>query len=589
MADRKIRLLVQAEVKKAINDLDRLERQTDDNVDSANELSSTFKTLFGAAVLGAGARSVIQTASNFESLRTRLVALKGSTEEGAKAFNQFTQIAAKTPFQVQNVVEAGATLEAFGVSSEESLKSIADLAAFMGTDIVDAAASFGRAFAGGAGAADVLRERGILTLIKDAEGIEDLSKLTLPEFRAALERAMTDPDGKIAGATDLLAQTFSGRISNMQDAIDRLQNAIGERFLKQLGQVAIRIGEVANNAATFVSELSDETIQRIQRLGLIVGGLTTAFGLYRTSVILANISTKALKKTLGVGLLIAAIELTITAFNALKEKTLEIERANLTLQLSYYKLREAIALREGKRVEFAEQVNEIEQKLLENAKLIEESKNAALGIDKQSNEEKTKTVALSEEELELQRQKELQEKLNNDLKAKEVSFDKEIVKERKSALSTLEQSIKSGRLNMASGKEILKNLLIEIASLKIKLAIEKQITKQKRAQSVAGSVGGGFFGLFATGGSFVSGLPMGNNRAQAGSRIVNRRTILPTNPPALVGDNASGMERVDVTPLPAPPSSRDKNITINISAPLVDETVVESIIPAIRRAEKLGL
>jgi len=589
MADRKIRLLVQAEVKKAINDLDRLERQTDDNVDSANELSSTFKTLFGAAVLGAGARSVIQTASNFESLRTRLVALKGSTEEGAKAFNQFTQIAATTPFQVQNVVEAGATLEAFGVSSEESLKSIADLAAFMGTDIVDAAASFGRAFAGGAGAADVLRERGILTLIKDAEGIEDLSKLTLPEFRAALERAMTDPDGKIAGATDLLAQTFSGRISNMQDAIDRLQNAIGERFLKQLGQVAIRIGEVANNAATFVSELSDETIQRIQRLGLIVGGLTTAFGLYRTSVILANISTKALKKTLGVGLLIAAIELTITAFNALKEKTLEIERANLTLQLSYYKLREAIALREGKRVEFAEQVNEIEQKLLENAKLIEESKNAALGIDKQSNEEKTKTVELSEEELELQRQKELQEKLNNDLKAKEVSFDKEIVKERKSALSTLEQSIKSGRLNMASGKEILKNLLIEIASLKIKLAIEKQITKQKRAQSVAGSVGGGFFGLFATGGSFVSGLPMGNNRAQAGSRIVNRRTILPTNPPALVGDNASGMERVDVTPLPAPPSSRDKNITINISAPLVDETVVESIIPAIRRAEKLGL
>ena len=60
----------------------------------------------------------------------------------------------------------------------------------MGTDIVDASAAFGRAFAGGAGAADILRERGILQLIKDSEGIEDLSKLTLPEFRAALERAM---------------------------------------------------------------------------------------------------------------------------------------------------------------------------------------------------------------------------------------------------------------------------------------------------------------------------------------------------------------------------------------------------------------
>ena len=320
MADRKIRLLVQAEVKKAINDLDRLEKQTDDNKQSASELTSTFKTLFGAAVLGAGARSVVETASNFESLKTRLVALKGSAEEGAKSFELFTQVAATTPFQVQNVVEAGATLEAFGVNSEESLKSIADLAAFMGTDIVTAAQSMGRAFAGGAGAADVLRERGILQLIKDAEGIQDLSKLTLPQFRDALERAMTDPDGKIAGATDLLAATFSGRISNMQDAIDRLQNAIGQRFLGDLGKVAMTIGEVANRAAEFAAALSDETIDRIQRLTLIIAGLTTAFGAYRLSVQLANISTKALKKTLGVGLLIAAIELTITAFQALKEK-----------------------------------------------------------------------------------------------------------------------------------------------------------------------------------------------------------------------------------------------------------------------------
>jgi hypothetical protein len=65
--------------------------------------------------------------------------------------------------------------------------------------------------------------------------------------------------------------------------------------------------------------------------------------------------------------------------------------------------------------------------------------------------------------------------------------------------------------------------------------------------------------------------------------------VLPTNPPAIVGDNASGMERVDITPLPAAPSSNGRNITINISAPLVDETVVDTIIPAIRRAEKLGL
>ena len=49
------------------------------------------------------------------------------------------------------------------------------------------------------------------------------------------------------------------------------------------------------------------------------------------------------------------------------------------------------------------------------------------------------------------------------------------------------------------------------------------------------------------------------------------------------------MERVDITPLPSPVQANQGNITINISAPLVDETVVDHIIPAIRRAEKLNL
>ena len=73
-----------------------------------------------------------------------------------------------------------------------------------------------------------------------------------------------------------------------------------------------------------------------------------------------------------------------------------------------------------------------------------------------------------------------------------------------------------------------------------------------------------------------------------GSFVTKGRTTLPIGSGIVVGDNASGMERVDITPLPAPPTT-ERNITINISAPLVDETVVDTIIPAIRRAEKLNL
>jgi len=54
----------------------------------------------------------------------------------------------------------------------------------------------------------------------------------------------------------------------------------------------------------------------------------------------------------------------------------------------------------------------------------------------------------------------------------------------------------------------------------------------------------------------------------------------------MVGDNPSGRERVQVTPSE---QGTTGGITINISAPLVDETVVENIIPAIERAQRLNL
>jgi len=77
---------------------------------------------------------------------------------------------------------------------------------------------------------------------------------------------------------------------------------------------------------------------------------------------------------------------------------------------------------------------------------------------------------------------------------------------------------------------------------------------------------------------------------QTGGSIITRgRTTLPIGSGVIAGDNASGMERVDFTPLPSPNNPSARTININISAPLVDETVVETIIPAIKRAEKLGL
>ena len=216
---------------------------------------------------------LISASTRFESIKTRLVGLTGSVENAEKAFANFNEVAATTPFSLEDVVNAGAQLKAFGADANALIKPITDLAAFMGTTAVEAANSFGRAFAGGAGAADILRERGILNIIKSSQGIEDLSKVTLPEFREALISAMQDPVVGIAGSTDRLSKTFEGATSNMRDSITRLSVATGDTLKDffQMDKVVAAIGKRASEMAqnlTLVNNPVEALSTRIKALGL---------------------------------------------------------------------------------------------------------------------------------------------------------------------------------------------------------------------------------------------------------------------------------------------------------------------------------
>ena len=230
----------------------------------------------------------IQAASGFEDVKTRLVGLTGSVEEAEKAFDTFNQIAATTPFQLQDVVNAGAQLEAFGVNSQATLSSVTDLAAFMGTTATEAASALGRAFAGGAGAADILRERGILQLIKDSQGIKDLTKITLPQFRQALLSAMVDPVAGIQGSSKRLSQTFTGAVSNMNDAITRFAARIGSLMLPSLI-------EAANSTREFFNSLD---LQRLAQLTTSITAATVAFVGIRNGIVITETVSKAYAATL---------------------------------------------------------------------------------------------------------------------------------------------------------------------------------------------------------------------------------------------------------------------------------------------------
>jgi hypothetical protein len=228
---------------------------------------------FAFGAVATSMTKLISASTRFESIRTRLVGLTGSVENAQKAFANFNEVAATTPFSLEDVVNAGAQLKAFGADANALIKPITDLAAFMGTTAVEAANSFGRAFAGGAGAADILRERGILNIIKSSQGIEDLSKITLPEFRQALISALQDPVVGIQGSTDRLSKTFEGSVSNMRDALTRLSVSTGDALKDffQMDKVVAAIGKRASEMAKQISLANDPVkalSERIEALGL---------------------------------------------------------------------------------------------------------------------------------------------------------------------------------------------------------------------------------------------------------------------------------------------------------------------------------
>ena len=227
-----------------------------------------FTFAFGGAITAV--KGFVRSSSEFEAVKVRLNAMFGSVEKGTKAFNTFNKIAATTPFTLQDVVEGGAALKAFGADAEALIKPTADLAAFMGTTATEAASALGRAFAGGAGAADILRERGILQLVRDFKGIDDLTKLSLPEFRQAIEDTLLDPASGIAGSTDKLAKTMVGLVSNLSDAFTRMGAAIGD-LVDFRGIITKLTGGFSRLAEHFkqMSETPfDTTIRQLKEMGV---------------------------------------------------------------------------------------------------------------------------------------------------------------------------------------------------------------------------------------------------------------------------------------------------------------------------------
>jgi len=233
---------------------------------------------FGIPALTRGvgrlAGSFMEAAVETENYEVRLEALLGSQEKATEAMEFFEEVASKVPFTLQEVIESGTQLSAFGLNFKKWTPVLNDLAAVMGMRLPEAASALGRAFAGGAGAADIFRERGILQMIKDfakmEKGIDDITKISLPEFREVMFETFTNTEGRVAGASDKLSTTWKGMVSMLSDAWFQFRKDIMEAGIFDM------MKEGLENVLEWVKKFKeeggfDETALKISALGEAIG------------------------------------------------------------------------------------------------------------------------------------------------------------------------------------------------------------------------------------------------------------------------------------------------------------------------------
>lgn len=278
----------------------------------ARRLIAVGAAYFGARGIFKMGKSFLDVASSVETYRLRLEAMLGSQEAATDAMAFFKEVAAKVPFTLEEVIEAGVKVQAFGADLKAWSPIMADLAAFMGVTLPEAASALGRAFAGGAGAADIFRERGILQVIKDfakmEKGIDDITKISLPEFRAVMFEAFAGAESKVAGTADKLATTWTGIVSMLQDKWFKFRDAVMKakvfEVLKEgLKSFNERLDEfvASGKLEEWASDTALGILKFMQAVVQGIGGVLTVIHGFQAAVFeMASLVTKHLMNQVGV-------------------------------------------------------------------------------------------------------------------------------------------------------------------------------------------------------------------------------------------------------------------------------------------------
>ena len=281
------------EMEKMLNDsMKSSQKETDKLQQSINNLTKGAMAFFTISKAYEFSQKIIAVRSQFQQLEIAFGTMLKSKEKANALMAQMTDLAAKTPFGLQEVSEGAKRLLAFQVPAEEvteTLRRMGDVAAGLGVPMGQLIHVYGQVKAQGKLMTNDLYQfmnAGIPIIAelskvvgKSETEIKDMvsaGKIGFPEVQAVI-KGMTDEGGLFYNLMAEQSKTLSGQLSNLEDNFDNMLNEIGKAT-----------EGIASGAISSVAFL----VENYQTLGKIIAGLIATYGAYRTAVLVNIALTK---------------------------------------------------------------------------------------------------------------------------------------------------------------------------------------------------------------------------------------------------------------------------------------------------------
>ena len=527
----KINILAKDKTKQAFNGIRGRLQKLKDSVISVK-----------GAIIGVGAglviKSFVNVGKNVEDLQVRLKQLFGSTQEGAKAFDEMAKFASKVPFSLEQIQNASGNLAVVSGNAERLSKILeitGNVASVTGLDFQTTAEQIQRAFAGGIASADIFREKGVRDLLGFKAGATVSAEETIKAFEKVFGKG-----GKFGGATDELSKTFTGVLSMLGDSLFNFKKRVADAdFFDAIKKEFKDLDE-------FIKENQDTFNDIADAIGFILTG----------AVKVLSAGIKGLAKATEI--LTDAYESLVGIVNAILPKALEfniVTKAQRQLQREIAELEKERFERMGR---ILEEQNKTNISLSKQKEVLVDVDKVRQAIQKaKDKEDKLELFILSEKNkkrLEFnelinkgvekhKEQNDILRSVGDKLREHNESFSitdtifESITGATSSFSRTLAEALVLGKSINKSFKELAQGLLVDIVAKMIerialltiekfivdkifkqdtdKLKMEKNITKEKQKQvmlqallmAMGGGSGGGGFKLFASGGAVRKGQP----------------------------------------------------------------------------------